>query len=894
MTAHLLVTGATGFVGKVVLEQLVRRRAELGIESITLIVRTPDRAEDRASAARGRLRSVIASPVFAGHPRGWDRIVTAVPGDLEQPGCALAPADRDAIVARTTHVVHCAASIEFDLPIARAASANVTAALEVLDLARACPRLARMVAVSTAYVTPWRPGPIDERLAALPRPARELLAAIRGGRIDERGLLAETGHPNTYTLTKCLAEHLLAERRGDVALAIVRPSIVSAAWRAPFPGWIDSAAALAGCLLYSGLGVVRAWKADPAVRLDVVPVDIVADEILAAAFAAPASRALEIRHATMGVEHALRIDLAIDATIRFFRERPGARRMPGMFVGTAAQGYARHDLVRRELPMHAARAALSLARRRRDVRRLDKADAQVRYLNAAFDYFTHHTFEFRRARAARLDGFAPARYLDVVLRGMYRHLVHKDDTQESFAGAAHDDARSDLAWLREPRRDANATLRALGLGLRAALRRCASDATFDRPSFERAIAAAPVDAIFVLAPSHRSYLDFLIASYLCLQHPELGLAVPHIAAAEEFGRLPVVGRILRASRAFYLKRGVGREAPELSDELRRLAALDASLMVFVEGQRSRSRMVLAPKRGLLRGLQATGRTFAVLPIAISYDRLPEEAALERELAGGARSRMALAPLLAWLGRLARGAVELGRIHVACGELAVLGPGTDVPALAHAVVAEQQRCTTISMFHVRAFLAEAQLDRSLGIDDAWLAEAIRARGGRVVASDLDLPPLSPALALSLRSPWMPWFYGDALARYPDSLAVTDHVRRHAWFPPRRAELVDDRAAAVVDALIAPIVRDYTAATVRLGTPGTSAAPAYPRPADLVRAFPATHLPYVEDAYRALAEHGIVQPADAGVAWGANAGAAGELRARLAGAPVATAAPVARSA
>jgi len=873
--AHVVVTGATGFVGKVVLEQLVRRRAELGIASIALIVRTPNGSPARA--ADGRLRSIVASPLFAAHPVGWAAIVTAVPGDLAQPRCGLADDDHRALIARTTHVIHCAASVEFDLPIAEAATANVTTALEALELARGCPRLVRMVAVSTAYVHAWRSGPLDEQLARLPRPAGELLAAIRGGAITEAELLAETGHPNTYTLTKCVAEHLIAEQRGAVPVAIVRPSIVSAAWRSPMPGWIDSAAALAGCLLYTGLGVVRAWNADPDVRLDVVPVDLVADTIVAAAFAPTAAdEPLAIHHATMGIEHALRIDLAVDATTRFFRERPGAKRWPALFVGTADQGFARADLVRRELPLHAARAALAITRRTRDRRKLDKADARVRYLNAAFGYFTHHTFEFRRSRPLALAGFTPSAYLEVVLHGMYRHLVRKDETQEPFAGASHDDARDDLAWARGPERDANATTRVLALGLRVALRRGSTGVTFDRPAFERALAAVPAGAVIVLAPSHRSYLDFLLTSYLCFQHPELGVPVPHIAAAEEFGQIPIVGRLLRGARAFYLQRGVGREAPALSDELRRLSARDASLMFFVEGQRSRSRLVLSPKRGLLRGLQATGRTFAVLPIAIAYDRLPEEQALERELAGGARSKMRLGPLLAWLDELVRGRVALGRIHLACGALQVLEPASDVHAVSRAVVAEHQRHMAISQFHIRAFLAEAALDPALAIDETWLTAAIRARGGRVVASSLAVPAMTAPFAQSLRNQWMHWFYGDAVARYPHSVAVTDHVQRNAWFAPARVTDIDPRAAAVVDALMAPIADAYRATVTRIGAPGTATTPvAYPRPADLVRAYPAMHLPHVEDAYRALAEREIVRAADVGYLWGANARAASQV-------------------
>lgn len=41
--------------------------------------------------------------------------------------------------------------------------------------------------------------------------------------------------PNTYTYTKQLAEHLLVKEAGDMPIAIVRPSIVGAAWKEPLP-----------------------------------------------------------------------------------------------------------------------------------------------------------------------------------------------------------------------------------------------------------------------------------------------------------------------------------------------------------------------------------------------------------------------------------------------------------------------------------------------------------------------------------------------------------------------------------------------------------------------------------------------------------------------------------
>jgi fatty acyl-CoA reductase len=47
-------------------------------------------------------------------------------------------------------------------------------------------------------------------------------------------------HPNSYTFTKALTENMLSEEAANFPLAIVRPSIVVAAWKTPFPGWVDN------------------------------------------------------------------------------------------------------------------------------------------------------------------------------------------------------------------------------------------------------------------------------------------------------------------------------------------------------------------------------------------------------------------------------------------------------------------------------------------------------------------------------------------------------------------------------------------------------------------------------------------------------------------------------
>ena len=53
-------------------------------------------------------------------------------------------------------------------------------------------------------------------------------------------------HPNTYTLTKGLAEHIVMTKGAGLPVAIVRPSIVCAAYQEPFPGWVDNVFGITG------------------------------------------------------------------------------------------------------------------------------------------------------------------------------------------------------------------------------------------------------------------------------------------------------------------------------------------------------------------------------------------------------------------------------------------------------------------------------------------------------------------------------------------------------------------------------------------------------------------------------------------------------------------------
>lgn len=55
----------------------------------------------------------------------------------------------------------------------------------------------------------------------------KLVSAMTPGLIGKR--------PNTYTYTKAMAEYLVQQECGNLNVAIIRPSIVGASWKEPFP-----------------------------------------------------------------------------------------------------------------------------------------------------------------------------------------------------------------------------------------------------------------------------------------------------------------------------------------------------------------------------------------------------------------------------------------------------------------------------------------------------------------------------------------------------------------------------------------------------------------------------------------------------------------------------------
>lgn len=307
---NVLLTGASGFLGKVWLCMLLVRVPEIG--KIYVLLRPKP-----GKTAKQRLEAIVnRSPVFSIlHENGSGEVqsnlaekLIAVEGDVSQADFGIDPSQLRRLTGGVDLIVNSAGVVNFAPDLRDAFHSNVEGPMHGIQLAR---RLgARFLHVSTAYVCGSRDGKIEERLDPEMSPSGDAFDAEQEYR-ELSSLVASQaecdwveigkarakrwGWPNAYTYTKSLAESLIALRSVDVPYCLIRPSIVESAIRFPFPGWNEGVTTCAP-LSYLACNWVRVFQMKPNYSLDLIPVDTVCEAMTVAAAQLLAGQSESVYH----------------------------------------------------------------------------------------------------------------------------------------------------------------------------------------------------------------------------------------------------------------------------------------------------------------------------------------------------------------------------------------------------------------------------------------------------------------------------------------------------------------------------------------------------------------------------------------------------------------------
>lgn len=273
----ILITGATGFMGKFLLRLALERVAADRGRPIFVLLRPKPSTSVEQRLEKEIFNNALFSPLVAavGLP-ALQNAVKAVQGDVGLPRLGLSNDDYARVTQEVNVIFHLAASINYREPIKRAIAYNVEGARAMLRLAKDCRQLKAFVHTSTCYVNSVLPEEEEalEKLYPFPYEPSKLLTDLEA-MTDAQANAATPQllgrYPNTYIFSKALAEHVLDAERGDLPLVVVRPSIVCGSFNSLLPGWVESLAGFSGFVASFLLGSMRAVQAKSEVRLPRFP-----------------------------------------------------------------------------------------------------------------------------------------------------------------------------------------------------------------------------------------------------------------------------------------------------------------------------------------------------------------------------------------------------------------------------------------------------------------------------------------------------------------------------------------------------------------------------------------------------------------------------------------------
>jgi len=278
----VFITGGTGFIGKAVLEKLLRSCPD--IAAVYVLARPK-----KGAAAQARINEMMAADVFgaakAANP-GCEAKVIAVPGDMTQDNMGIPHEMRKEIATKVSVVIHMAATVRFDEPIKVATLFNITGLENVMALVKSLADCRAFVHCSTAYTHCYREGKVEEQFYPPTCPPQKFQSLME--LLDDEKMANAVAprltypHPNTYTFTKCVGEEMVKVAMAEIPTCVVRPAIVMPAWKEPSPGWTNSTGGPAALHLAMGAGMFRMGPITAKVKGALVPVDMVVNTLIAA------------------------------------------------------------------------------------------------------------------------------------------------------------------------------------------------------------------------------------------------------------------------------------------------------------------------------------------------------------------------------------------------------------------------------------------------------------------------------------------------------------------------------------------------------------------------------------------------------------------------------------
>lgn len=278
----VLVTGATGSLGKLVVEKLLRECSD--VKKVILLFRAKDgpSLDERKDQF---LKSIVFNKLRAENP-DFDKKIAVIEGDIRNENLGLSNPDRSTILEETQMILHCASTNKHENDVCITLKVNVLGTKHLLGLSKGCKKLEAFMYVSTVFAQ----SPEKDIKEEFYRPAGDLKfvgdmlkAEEETGGLTKDAIAGAIGEwPDLHVFSRSTAEGLVKDcgRTANFSCGVFRTSIMISTFNEPIEGWCENIDGPAYICLGASLGCLHTtYTLD--FPMDCVPMDMCANALLA-------------------------------------------------------------------------------------------------------------------------------------------------------------------------------------------------------------------------------------------------------------------------------------------------------------------------------------------------------------------------------------------------------------------------------------------------------------------------------------------------------------------------------------------------------------------------------------------------------------------------------------
>lgn len=230
---EIFLTGGTGFLGKALIEKLLRSCPK--VNRIFLLLRPT-----KGKSILEKLKQITENRLFDAMrliDPDFERKLIPIVGDVGQIGLGLSAQDIKKM-ENVSIIYHSAATVKFDDPLKYAVGVNTRGTREVMEFALGLKQLKVLCHISTSYSNCYEQI-VEEKLYPEVADWRKTIKICEDFDEDKLAMLTEhyiSFMPNTYVFSKNLAEHVANDYSDRLPVIILRPSIILGCLREPIAG----------------------------------------------------------------------------------------------------------------------------------------------------------------------------------------------------------------------------------------------------------------------------------------------------------------------------------------------------------------------------------------------------------------------------------------------------------------------------------------------------------------------------------------------------------------------------------------------------------------------------------------------------------------------------------